>query len=71
MPRSPLTKAQRRVFDFIVYYKNSNGRPPTRREISDHFGWTAHNAASQHLLLIERKGYLRLVDNTARGIEIL
>lgn len=71
MKRKPLTEAQRKVFNFIVYYKKANGWPPTRQEISDHFGWGAHNAAQNHLRLIERKGYVRLIDNISRGIEIL
>lgn len=71
MARLPLTKPQKRVYDFIVFYNKTNGRPPTRREIADHFGWKAHNAAAQHLWLIERKGYLKLIDNISRGIEIL
>jgi repressor LexA len=69
--RKPLTEAQRKVFDFIVYYKKANGWPPTRREIADHFGWKGHNAAAQHLWLMARKGYVKLIDNISRGIEIL
>lgn len=71
MKRVSLTRTQQKVLDFVRWYLKAKGWPPTRREISDHFGWKAHNAAAQHLWLIERKGYLRIVSNTARGIEIL
>jgi repressor LexA len=70
-PRRPLTVAQRKVLDFIVFSKKANGWPPTRREISDHFGWKGQNAAGQHLRLIEKKGYVRLINGISRGIEIL
>lgn len=71
MKRKPLTTSQRKVLDFVLYYCKANGRPPTRQEISNEFGWKNHSNAAQHLWLLERKGYLRLIDNTARGIEIL
>jgi repressor LexA len=53
-----------------MFSKKENGWPPTRREIADYFGWKGHNAAAQHLRLIEKKGYVHLIDGS-RGIEIL
>lgn len=66
-----LTSAQQKVMDFILRFRKTQGYPPTRREINMHFGWRSPNAASQHLRLMERKGYVRLIDNISRGIEIL
>lgn len=66
-----LTGAQQKVMDFILRFRKIQGYPPTRREINMHFGWSSPNAASQHLRLMERKGYVRLIDNISRGIEIL
>lgn len=66
-----LTPAQQKVMKFILRYRDDKGYPPTRAEINMHFGWSSPNAASQHLRLMERKGYVRLIDNISRGIEIL
>jgi repressor LexA len=69
--RERLTDAQQGVLDYIVQYRNSKGWPPTRGEIAKHFGWDSSNAATQHLRLIEKKGYIRLVPMISRGIEVL
>ena len=36
------------------------GYPPTQAEIRDHFGFGSLNAVRSHLVLIEKKGYIRL-----------
>ena len=67
-----LTRQQREVLKFVKLYAAKNGMPPTRMEISEGFGWKSANAAQQHLVLIERKGYIRLLDKgKARGIAII
>lgn len=66
-----LTKIQREVYDFVVSFRGDKGVPPTRGEICEHFGWVSLNAADQHLKLIEKKGYLRLLrGKRARGIVV-
>lgn len=67
----PLTKEQKRVFDFIVAEQHQNGAPPTIREICFALGYKSVNNARQHLKLIEQKGYIRLLKGRSRGIEIL
>ena len=67
-----LTKQQRMVLDFVKLYAKKNGMPPTRMEISKGFGWASANAAQQHLIAIERKGYIRLLDKgVSRGIALI
>ena len=56
-----LTQKQRAVFDFLVSFQERNGRTPTGPEIAAHFGYNDPSPAYQHLQLIERKGYLRIV----------
>lgn len=65
-----LTGEQQRVFDFVVTCLDRLGMPPTIREISEHFGYKSINNARQHLRLIARKGYIRLLEGKARGIEL-
>lgn len=69
--RKPLTPIQRRVLHYIRSYAKSNGYPPTRQEITNHFGWTGRNGAQQHLELIEKKGYIELTPAISRGIKVL
>lgn len=64
-----LTLPQKRILSFIIQCKE-RGLSPTIREISEHFGYKSANNARQHLRLIERKGYLRLLPGKARGIEL-
>ena len=67
-----LTGQQREVLKFVKAYAKANGMPPTRMEIAQGFGWKSANAAQQHLILIERKGYIKLLDKgKSRGIAIL
>jgi SOS-response transcriptional repressor LexA len=52
------------------YVKNriADGFAPTRAEISREFGWASANAAEDHLRALERKGLLKVLPGTARGI---
>ena len=47
-----------------------NGYPPTQAEICDHFGFGSPNAVRSHLVLIEKKGYIRRNCGKARGIQL-
>jgi repressor LexA len=66
-----LTPEQARVLEYITGYHSENGRPPTIREIAGSLGYRSLNGVRQHLRLIERKGYLSLIPNTSRGIELI
>lgn len=65
-----LTFEQNRVFSFIVNTLKKIGAPPTIREIAENFGYKSINNVRQHLRLIEQKGYIRLLQGKARGIEV-
>jgi len=66
----PLTKRQQQIFDFIVDCMSSNGAPPTRVEIAEHFGFKSPNAAEDHLKALDKKGHIELKSGTSRGIFI-
>lgn len=66
----PLTKRQQEIFDFIIECLSSNGAPPTRVEIADHFGFKSPNAAEDHLKALDKKGHIELRSGTSRGIVI-
>lgn len=63
-----ITKRQAEVLDFIRTYRHENGYPPTRRNITDKFGFRSPNAAEEHLRALDRKGFIQLQRNTSRGI---
>ncbi len=65
-----LTSEQNRIFAFLVDCVKRLGAPPTIREIAERFGYRSINNVRQHLRLIEQKGYIRVLRNKARGIEI-
>jgi repressor LexA len=65
-----LTSEQQRVFSFIVDWRSRTGFPPTVREIADGLNYRSANNVRQHLRLIEKKGWLRVVSGKARGIDV-
>ncbi len=66
----PLTPRQQNVFDFIVKTMNEFGYPPTRAEIAKALGFRSPNAAEEHLRALERKGVIRVIRGTSRGIRL-
>ncbi|WP_447528590.1 transcriptional repressor LexA [Vreelandella sp. TE19] len=66
----PLTVRQQHVFDFIVKTMNELGYPPTRAEIAKALGFRSPNAAEEHLRALERKGAIRIIRHTSRGIRL-
>ena len=65
-----LTKAQRRVLDFIRIEMDA-GRPvPTLREIATRFGFKGHRAAACHLDALKRKGVVESEPGKARALRV-
>ena len=65
-----LTPKQFAVFKFIRDQISTSGVPPSRKEISDHFGFSSPNAAESHLRALERKGLISTMPHQARGIRL-
>lgn len=66
-----LTKRQKAVLDFIIECIDTEGYPPTIREIGDHLGIKSTNGVNDHLKAIERKGYLEREDGKSRALKPL
>lgn len=66
-----LTPAQERILDYIEDCVEGMGRPPTRVEIAEKFGFRSTNAADQHLRLLAKKGRIKLVPGKHRGIQLV
>ena len=63
-----ITDRQLEVLTFLKEYRVQEGYPPTRRDITDKFQFRSPNAAEEHLRALARKGYIKLIPNTSRGI---
>ncbi len=63
-----LSRRQQQILDYIRDCIGSDGLPPSRAEISRHFGFASPNAAQCHLKALEAKGVVRITPGTARGI---
>ena len=67
----PITAKQRRIFEFIRRYIESNHEAPTIAEIGRQF--QMRSSASVHAVLtaLEREGLIKRMPNVSRGIEIV
>jgi repressor LexA len=66
-PQNELTQRQRQVLQFITSFADSNGYPPSQREIAGHLKVSGTLPVMKHLDALERKGYIRR-ENVNRGI---
>ncbi len=64
------TAIQQRVLEYIQRAVRENGRPPTDREIADHFRWKSRFAARRHVTALVRKGFLEKTPGVARGLNV-
>ena len=71
MLESPkLTARQQQILDLIQSAIARTGAPPTRAEIASELGFKSANAAEEHLQALARKGVIKLVSGTSRGIRL-
>lgn len=68
---SNLTDRQAEILNFIQKSISRNGRPPTRADISEEFGFGSPSAAEGHLRAIEAKGFIQIIPGTSRGLRLL
>lgn len=69
--RRPLTDAQREVLKTLILHWISEQRWPTLHELCDTLGWRSHTSSLCHLTALAKKGYIRLTEGRARGIEVI
>ncbi len=70
MSHKPLTKRQNQILLFISEHIDNIGFPPTRNELSAHFGFRSPNAAESHLRALEKKGVIQIERGRSRGITL-
>jgi repressor LexA len=67
----PLTDRQREVLDFIRDRVRDSHRPPTVREIGDHFDIRSTNGVRVILDALEKKGQLKRSPRLSRGLSVI
>ena len=71
MSTETLTPRQREVLNFISEFIEKYKFPPTRSELSRHFGFRSPNAAEAHLRALEKKSVIGIERGVSRGITLL
>ena len=67
----PVTAKQRRVFEFIRRYIESNHEPPTIAEIGRQFQMSSSASVHAILITLERERLIKRTPNVSRGIQIV
>jgi len=65
-----LTSKQKNIYHFIKWFICEHQKPPTRKEIAQEFRFVSDNAAQEHLIRIEKKGFISLGEGN-RNIKVL
>jgi repressor LexA len=65
-----LTAVQTKMMHFIKDFITKNDVPPTRQEIAEGLGYRSPNSAEEGLKILERKGQIRIIKGTSRGIRL-
>ncbi len=66
-----LTARQEAILSYIKESLQEKGFPPTLREIGDFFGIKSTNGVNDHLVALEKKGYIKRNKDLSRAIEIV
>lgn len=67
----PLTPRQSEALGIIMAHIRDHGFPPSLREMGDQMGIASTNGVSDHLRVLERKGYIELQRGKSRAIKVL
>lgn len=66
-----LTPRQAEVLSLIRTAVQQTGMPPTRAEIAAELGFKSANAAEEHLKALAKKGVIRMMPGTSRGLQLV
>ena len=67
----PVTAKQRRIYEFIRRYIESNQESPTIAEIGKQFQMRSTASVHAVLVALEREGLIKRIPNVSRGIQIV
>ena len=67
----PLTKIERRIYNYLVDYLKENTYQPSIREIGKRFGIKSTKTVSEHLQSLADKGHIERDASRSRGVRIV
>lgn len=67
---SKLTIKQKQILEAIAYFINTNGYPPTNRELATLLKCDV-NTVFKKLMILEEKGYIKTTNGKARSIVVM
>ncbi len=70
MPAVLYTK-ERQLLDFITQFIQRYGYAPTLKEIGDALGMNSPATVHEHIDRLRQKGFIKKLDGTARGLEVV
>lgn len=62
---------ERQLLDFIMQFIQRHGFAPTLKEIGEAVGMASPATVHEHIDKLRQKGFIRKLDGTARGLEIV
>ncbi|HEX7295394.1 MAG TPA: transcriptional repressor LexA [Pyrinomonadaceae bacterium] len=66
-----ITVKQKRIYDFILRYMESNQEPPTIAEIGRQFEMSSPASVHSIITALEREGLIKRIPNVSRGIQLV
>ncbi|MBU0465445.1 MAG: transcriptional repressor LexA [Proteobacteria bacterium] len=66
-----LTARQQEILNYLEGLRKAGKISPTYREIADSFGFKSTKSATDHIVALEKKGYIRRNNGRSRGIELI
>lgn len=66
-----ITKIQKSILEYISDEKSRKGILPSLSDIASHFGYRNRSTVREHLLALEKKGYIKRSPKLSRSIELL
>ena len=70
-PNRPLTRLQTGLYRYLADFIGREGYAPSFEQIAEHFGYRSLATVHEHLVNLERKGWIRREYNICRSIECL
>lgn len=67
---NPLTKKQKKIYDYVCSFLDDHGYSPSYREIGEYFGLSSVATIAEHINTLKAKGYLDLDPGHARSIQL-
>src|SRR5579871_4374821 len=66
-----LTRKQQQILNFIERWQRTEEQTPTYQEIANEFGFKSLNSVTEHVRLLQQKGFLETDPGRARSLRVV